>query len=82
MRLARLLSSASSTQQQQQEQQEQPAAAGSPSSPLGVGVLVGVVLPLVQQAIMEGRGGEEGAGGHEVRQGDTDRKANVAGGCL
>eukprot|EP00887_Chlorella_sp_A99_P000887 scaffold5.g887.t1 len=47
--------------------------------PVGLGALVGVVLPLVQQAVLEGAGGGgEGAGGHDAKAGDKDRGANVA----
>ena len=45
--------------------------------PLGVGALAGVVQPLLLQMVVEGKGGEEGSGGHEMKQADRDRGANV-----
>lgn len=44
--------------------------------PLGVGALVGIVQPLLLAMIVEGKAGEE-AGGHEQKQADKDRGANV-----
>ncbi|PRW58885.1 small subunit processome component 20-like protein [Chlorella sorokiniana] len=49
----------------------------SAPSPLGVGTLVGVVQPLLLQMVVEGKGGEDGSGGHELKQADKDRGANV-----
>lgn len=54
------------------------AGAGAP--PLGVGALVGVVQPLLLQMIVEGKAGAsggEGGGGHELKQAEVDRGANV-----
>lgn len=71
LRLARML---------QAPTQADGAPGGAVPPPLGVGALVGVVLPLVQQAIVEGRGSaEEGAGGHEAKAGDVGKAANVTG---
>ena len=42
-----------------------------------MGTLVGVVQPLLLQMVVEGKGGEEGSGGHELKQADKDRGANV-----
>ncbi|KAL4434124.1 hypothetical protein ABPG75_000565 [Micractinium tetrahymenae] len=64
-RLTKLLRHGSDTQQ---------AAAAPP--PLGVGALVGIVQPLLLAMIVEGKAGEE-TGGHEQKQADKDRGANV-----
>jgi len=45
------------------------------ASSLTLGVVVGLVLPLLQQAIVEGRVVEDA--GHELKQVDKDRSANV-----
>ncbi|EFN57812.1 hypothetical protein CHLNCDRAFT_51116 [Chlorella variabilis] len=63
-RLARLLRRGGEAQQQA------PAA-------LGLGTLVGVVQPLLLQMIVEGKGGAAEEGGHEQKQADLDRGANV-----
>ncbi|KAL4860053.1 Small subunit processome component 20 [Chlorella vulgaris] len=42
---------------------------------LGVGALVGVVQPLLLQMIVEGKGGDDS--GHELKQAEVDRGANV-----
>lgn len=51
------------------------AAANAPP-PLGIGALVGVVQPLLLQMIVEGKAGD-GDGGHELKQAEIDRGANV-----
>lgn len=48
-----------------------------PDSPsISIGVLVGLIGPLLQQSIVEGRPSEDDAG-HEAKQVDVDRGANV-----
>ena len=48
-----------------------------PEAPfLSIGVLVGIIIPLLQQAIVEGRPDEDAAG-HETKQIDFDKGANV-----
>jgi U3 small nucleolar RNA-associated protein 20 len=48
-----------------------------PDSPsISIGVLVGLIGPLLQQTIVEGRPSEDDAG-HEAKQVDVDRGANV-----
>lgn len=42
---------------------------------LSLGSLLGVVAPLLQQFILEGKAGEDS--GHEIKQVDRDREANV-----
>ena len=52
------------------------AEAGAPP-PLGVGSLAGVVQPLLLQMVVEGKAGDGEPGGHEQKQADRDRGANV-----
>jgi U3 small nucleolar RNA-associated protein 20 len=67
-RLTKLLRPAAPAEGQQAEA----AAAGSP---LSIGALVGVVQPLLLQMIVEGKAGDDN--GHEQKQADRDRGANV-----